>query len=396
MKSALLTFSLAALALTPSSHAAWQRLGISDRQLDTASASVTGSTISSSKGIGQPENLLADDVSVNSKLSAGQSEVVVAIGRVTIVSQVSLVNEGCEGRVSVEGSVDKNKWASLGQQVFSGSDRGLRLQFAGATVSYIKLSFDLSKAGTAKALAFYGSASDRDYQLKDEPSSTSTVNIAEGVGGGRVIYMNPSPSRYEDLSTGRFEFPESPDKYRTVIYDFGKARTLTSVGSVHSPRPVRMYAYTFENELPEKEDWRGRKSFDPVVFDGMKPVATVEDARGVGFVKTRLAKSVRCRYLALRWEPDYNPPAFTVYSTDVEVSGVRVQQINNNNGGGGGNGGGSVGGTDGTENPQGNGSGSTAFTNPFALGTGGYGSPGRAPTTNPGTARGAFDAFASP
>ena len=363
-----------------------------------ASASLSGSAIVSAKGIGQPEALISDDVAASAKVSAGQSEVVVGLGKLSVVSLVSLVNEGAEGRVSIEGSVDKNKWVQLGQQVFTGSDRGLSIRFAGATAKHVRLSFDLSKGGVVKTLGIYGSTSDQDYEVKDDPSSSKTVNIGAGLGGGHIIYINPTPSQHEEdaLRAGRFEFPESPDKYRTVIYDFGKARTVTEVGSVHSPRPVRFQAYTFESELPEKEDWRGRKSFDPVVFDGMKPVALVEDARGVGYVKARLSKSVRCRYLALRWEPDFNPPAFVVSGVTVSVTGLDVTQNNANGNGGGGGGGSATGGTDGTQNPQGNNVGGSAFTNPFAIGTGGYGSPGRGANPSPGTPRGAFDPFASP
>ena len=81
----------------------------------------------------------------------------------------------------------------------------------------------------------------------------------------RVIYINPdAPGAGDDAARyNSFAFPESPERFRTVIYDLGSERTLSEIGSMHSARPVRFYAYTFKDkELPEKEDWRGQMSFD--------------------------------------------------------------------------------------------------------------------------------------
>ena len=389
MKIALLSASIVAMTLAPSANAAWQRLGsIEKRPVDSASSSLTGTKIVASKGIGQPENLLSDDVTLSSKVNPGVSDLTIGLGRQVVVEFVSLINEGAEGRVSIEASLDNRKWSPLAQSVFTAADRSLNLRFAGANASYVRIQFDLSKAGSVSSAAIYGSDSDQDFKVADaapgQPSQS--INVAGGLGGGRIIYINPSPVGGDEtaLKYGRYEFPESPDKFRTVIYDFGTARTLTEIGSVHSPRPVRFYAYAFEGDLPEKEDWRGRRSFDPAVFDDIKPVATVEDPRGVGYVKTKLTKSVKARYVALRWEPDFNPPSFAVGRVSIMASGLNVTP-NNPNGTGGGAGGGSGNGSgngssdgNGGNDAQGNPVGSSAFSNPFSIGTGGYGSPGRA------------------
>ena len=169
-----------------------------------------------------------------------------------------------------------------------------------------------------------------------------------------------------------------------MIYDLGQARTLTEIGSVHSPRPVRLLAYAFEDKLPEKEDWRHRRSFDPAVFDTMKPVAVAEDARGVGYIKAKLAKSIRARYVALRWEPDFNPPGFSVSGVSIGAGGLGPASFSPGQGGPGaggpgagagngpgvGGGGAGGGGAGGAGTPGGGGaSGSDwvnqAFSNPF-------------------------------
>ncbi len=263
------------------------------------------------------------------------------------------------------------------------ADRSITLKFAGAQSRYVKLQWDLSKGGSVRKLDIFGQRSDRDYKFS-ESTPGSTVNVSGGVGGSRVIYIHPSPVHGDEVGTkyGHFEFPESPEKFRTVIYDLGAERTLTEVGSVHSPRPVRFMAYAFEHELPETTDWRGRRSFDPAVFDSMKPVASLDDTRGVGYVRAKLTQSVKARYVALRWEPDYNPPAFVVGHTSIVVQGSN-NPADQNGGGGGGGGGGEDGnsGNNNNNNPNTadnpNNFFNTPFANPFSIGTAGYaGQPG--------------------
>ncbi|MBL9116467.1 MAG: hypothetical protein JNJ83_15785 [Verrucomicrobiaceae bacterium] len=310
---------IAALALMSlPATAAWQRLGgIDKRPTDIASSSIKDVAVVSSTGtIGQPENLLADDVSKSSKLGAGNSEVVIRIHRQADVEVVSLISDGAEGRVEIATSADNKSWAPVAEQVFSSADRLVTMKFASTQARYIKLQFDLGKGGDIRSLSVYGSDSDADFPVEDSTDPAGPqVNLAGGVGGTRVIYMHPNSSTSDDSATryNRIDFGESQERFRTIVYDLGRERTLTEVGSVHSARPVRFYAYTYrDRELPEKEDWRGRMSFDPGSFDTVKPLAVVEDNAGLGYTKARFERSVVARYVALRWEPDFNPPSFFV------------------------------------------------------------------------------------
>jgi hypothetical protein len=142
------------------------------------------------------------------------------------------------------------------------------------------------------------------------------MNFAGGLGGGRLVYAAPKPVNGIDSAAAfnKFEFPESDEKYRTLIYDMGQVRIMNEFSSVHSPSPVRFEVFAFE-KLPEKEDWRGRLAFDPADFNNAKPVVAYEDKVGTGNIKVKPQQPVKTRYLALRWEPDFNPPAFLIEST---------------------------------------------------------------------------------
>jgi len=378
MKKTLTIAILLALAV-PMSQAAWQRLGgVEKRPIDTASASLPGVRIASSHGLAQPENLISDEITSRSTAGAGASDVVINLGRQLVTDITSFLNDGAEGSVTVSSSADQRAWAVLAKSVFTSADTSVLMKYAGAQAKYLRLEFNLSKGGSIKQLAVYGSDGDQDFKVKEaapgEPSVS--LNVAGGLGGSRVIYVHPSPARGDEVATsyGRFEFPESEEKYRTVVYDLGQARTLTEVGSVHSPRPVRFQAYAFEKDLPEKEDWRGRRSFDLSIFDSVKPIATVEDAQGLGYIKAKLAKSVRARYVALRWEPDFNPPAFGVSSVSITASGFQAPTFGPgagaNNGAGGGQGQGEG---QGQGQGQGQGPGSAGAPSLFSFGTGSVG-----------------------
>jgi hypothetical protein len=364
MKKILLLSVLAPLTFPVQSEAAWQRLGaIQNQPVDSASVAVSGVSIQSSDGIGQAANLLSEDPATMSRLSTGSSSATINLGRQIMLEFVEIINDGIEGRVSVTGSADARSWQSLGHSVFSSADRTIAVKFSAAQGKYIKLDFDLTKGGTVRSLRAFGSDSDANLGESD-------INMV-GTGSTRLIYIHPEPTRASELGSkyNRFEFPESDEKYRTVIYDLGRSRTVAELGSLHSPRPVRLSAFLFES-LPETEDWKGRKEFDPAVFDSMAPVAAVEDRQGVGYIKAKLSKATSARYIALRWEPDFNPPAFTIGNVLVGSGGSGQSESIAAGGGGGGSGSGR-GSSDIVAGP---GAGAIVASSPFGFGAaGGFG-----------------------
>ena len=383
MKSQIaLTIALASLATPGQSSAAWQRLGaIEKRSVDLATTSIKGIGIVSSQGaVAQAENLISDQVDASTQFNSGGSEVVVRLHRALDLHRVSITNQGAEGRMAVMGSVDNQSWIPLSQTVFTTADAMIVLKFANAQARFVKLQFDLAKAGSLSGLGIFGSDTDMDFPV-EEPAAPSKddpkVNAGGGLGGMRVIYINPDSADSGDDAAryNSFAFPESPDRFRTVIYDLGSERTLSEIGSMHSARPVRFYAYTFKDkQLPEKEDWRGRMSFDPSVFDSQEPAAVVEDRQGRGIVKAKFTKSVKARYVALRWEPDFNPPAFGVSGVTIMVHSKRGSASFNAGAGNGSGAGGAGGGGGGGEGSgvQGD-SVQAATTNPFGFTSAGFG-----------------------
>lgn len=326
MKSITPLLLLSSLAVSTAS-AKWERLSsLEKRPIEVSSAAFAGTKIDSSQGIGRSDALISDDPVDAAVLSAGNSSAIISLAKQSVVDRVDFANDGIEGKVIVSASTDKSAWVNLGSEVFSPADRFVEVTFAGIQAKFLRIDFQLSRNGTIRNFQTYGGESDMDYTVtQSEDGSGKDVNFASGLGGARVVYASPKPQNGGDeaASYNKFNFPASDEKYRTIIYDLGQVRRLDEFGSVHSPRPVRFEVFTFD-ELPQKEDWRGRLTFDPAAFDSAAPVASAEDSRGLGYINAKPKESVRAQYVALRWEPDFNPPSFSVGGTSVTGGGCGI------------------------------------------------------------------------
>jgi hypothetical protein len=313
------------LAAAAPLNAKWQRLPtLADKPLESGIKGLaSNATIVGSEGLGRANSLLSDDPTDHVDIAAGNSNAVINFGTPTMINRSGFANDGIEGRATLSGSSDQKGWAVLDEKVFTSSDRDIAFTFAGMQVKFVKLEFALSKGGSIRNFQLFGGDKDKDYYVKQSKDGKGgyPVNFA-GVGGSRVLYASPNLQGDVDkaMSYNKFEFPESDERYRTLIYDLGQVRIMNEFGSVHSPRPVRFEVFAFE-KLPEKEDWRGRLAFNPTDFQQREPVAAAEDTRGLGFLKAKPKDTVKSRYVALRWEPDFNPPNFSVSAPKISGSG---------------------------------------------------------------------------
>lgn len=304
----------AVIGLFSTTQAAWQRLpSQSKRPVEVAVSALQDTRLENSSRISRAEALLTDEVTPFASIPQGKSEAVLSFGRQAIIERVSFHNLGGEGKFSFSASPDQDQWTPIGQILFTPADVHVVIPFAAMQCKYVKIEFDLERAAEARHFEVFGRL---PANFKGEHGQIT--NMATSLAGARVIYVNPAPQRGADEAAnyGSFDFPESEERYRTVVYDLGAVRTLNEFGSVHSTRPVRFEVFAFQ-ELPEKEDWRGRRSFDPEVFDKMKPVASHEDKIGRGYLRIKAPMPVTARYVAMRWEPDFNPPAFQVAGAEI-------------------------------------------------------------------------------
>jgi hypothetical protein len=335
MKKAPIYALLVSACLISITAAKWSRIPSAETAPVNMSLGYVGSTVDSSSGLSPASGLLTGDFSKPINVSAGKSEAVIKFAKQSMLKTASFVSEGLEGKVDAAVSADGKAWSQVATSVFASSDRQVKLNAGAAQGRYLRLQFELIHGGSIRGLEVYGSLSTADTN-QIEVGEDSPVNYASAFGGGRLIYVSPESFGSRNNATGGsgVSFPESSDKYRTAVYDLGQVRTMSKFGSVHSARPARMTVYAFD-VLPEKEDWRGRLTFDPTVFDTSTPVATGEDAQGSGVINITPNTSVKARYVAMRWEPDFNPPGFDVFDASAGGGGKPADKEDNGNGKGG-------------------------------------------------------------
>jgi hypothetical protein len=302
------TFAVA-LAALGTAQAGWNRSPYTEtRPVDLAAMAIPGTKLVSSEGLGNPQWLIGSSLDEAVTLGAGKSSAVIQLMSQQNIHTAAFNNDGAEGKLTISGSADNKDWSLLGSAVFSAKDRVAQIYFAAATVKYVRASFDSAKGGTIRAFEVFGESTDRDFSMipKDLTAGGQTVNLASAVSGARAIYAFPTPAHVGELNYlhGVFKFPVSREKYRTIIYDLGGVRTVKNFATSYSLRPMRVEVVAFD-ALPEKKDWRGKLTFDPAIFNTVKPVAVGEDAKGVGHLKITPEKAVTARYIALRFESNY-------------------------------------------------------------------------------------------
>ncbi|MGC3992210.1 MAG: hypothetical protein QM796_21450 [Chthoniobacteraceae bacterium] len=314
MKTAYLLPLIAAFGSVGTASAAWLRLPYAEaRVINVAASAYPGTKVIASSGISEAESLLADDPSKMAALATGAGRVTLQLPSQRLIESTSFLNGGAEGTVTISGSSDHKDWINLGQASFVSTDRYIQLQFAGAQIKYLQLAFATAQGGKISSLTIAAAAKGPVTPVANPGQSgsgsddkTVTVNSSSGVTGGKAIYAYPTPTNIgePDAELNVFKFPNSGDKYRTIIYDLGLPREIKAFSTSYTARPTRIEVFAF-SELPEKKDWRGKVTLDPIVFDQTSPIAVGEDARGTGTIKIVPSKPVKAKYLAMRFEPNY-------------------------------------------------------------------------------------------
>lgn len=324
MKTSYLVAVLASLCMTGVASAAWLRLPAAESpSVNLASRNVLGTTITASGGVTNAEVLIGDDPSASASLAAGKSELILSLTEQLLVDAVSFVNDGVAGKVVVSGSADQKEWTALAQASFTDADRHVPIRFAGAQMKYVRLAFETGKGATIRSLHLGGANKLTDYKAFTVPEGGNKaveIDATTLAKSSRPIYMYPTPTNAGEADGSRqtFKFPKSKERYRTVIYDLGMVRTIKKFNAAYSRVPTRLEVFTFE-QLPEKKDWRGKMTLDPVVFDTTKPVASGEDARGEGSIQLAPQQPVKAQFVALRFEPNYHKRAVAGLAPDWEA-----------------------------------------------------------------------------
>jgi hypothetical protein len=316
--------TLAVVALSPVglANAGWLHLPSLDKRPIGMELAYGGTTLYASSNITDAAVLTCGDQAKAAKVLTGHGEAVLKFARQSLIQHLSFVADGLEGKAAVSISSDAKTWTSLADAFFTPKNRLVRLDVGRAQGRYLRLDFDLVKGGGIRAVQVIGSDSDANYAVtQNENLSGAPLNFAAGIGGGRLVYLsgNELGSGADALTTNSFKFPASSGTLHTAVYDLGQVRTLTEFGSLHSARPVSLAIYALP-VLPERENWRGRASFDASVLESLEPIADAADEAGQGVMAVKLKGPVKARYIALRWNTQVEAGGFEVFGVSLTGS----------------------------------------------------------------------------
>jgi hypothetical protein len=291
---------------------------------------LSGTTIHSVSGIEDAASLIMGDLKKSAKVAAGKSEVVLRFPAQSFVQNISFVNDSLQGTVFFAISFDGSAWISLAEASLTSSQRLVNLKVGKAQGRYVKLAFESAKGGNLRGVQVLGSNTDANFiVMQNEGGQGALLNFANGVGGGRLIYLNNNvPGSAKDAAQDNvLRFSAAGSGYCAAVYDLGQERTLQEFGSIHSRQVTGLSVYAF-GTLPEKESWRGRPVFDPSAMDNMEPVAVAQDVDARGYLVVRPDKEAKARFVALRWELEPGVDQFEVYG--VSISGAASVFFQNN------------------------------------------------------------------
>ena len=319
MKTAIFFSFVAAMPLAAGTP--WMRLPLDlEMPVNMASNGLQGVSIHAAERISQAGNLLSEDATVGTALPAGRSEAVVKLAAQQVAEMARFMNDGAEGRMVVLGSTNASDWELLGRVTFGTRTRTVETRFAGAQGRFVRLVFDLARAGTIRTFKLYGRSDVSEWEVvsgeradgdehsgqderADRPHAGS-LNWAGGFDDARPIYAHPIPKSLDKrrYTENLYEFPAVEEPCRTVVYDLGRVRAIKHFSTAYSMVPTRVDVFVFSN-LPEKTDWREKTTLDPAIFDLVDPVATGLDATGIGNMKHVPEGGVTGRYIAVRYRP---------------------------------------------------------------------------------------------
>ena len=265
--------------------------------------------------------LIMDDETLSCPLQEGQTTFVIKLPSTTQLDRFAFVNENAAAAGHLKISVSNyrlpatsSKWVEVDGSISFTRKRLFNLSMLGVEARYVRLSFNVEKAGRIASLGLYGGETLERFALRQQHNPQMTwlsntvaaratkledqlnFNFANLYAKAEVVHVSsgavPAAGRMidDDTETG-FRFAKS-DPTPTVIVELAASERLHRVSALYKMQaPGRLDIYLLEDLSTAAMD-----------FTNQKPAASVTDENGAG--KAAVDFDPRgARYVALRWTP---------------------------------------------------------------------------------------------
>lgn len=259
--------------------------------------------------------LILDDDTLSYPLAQGETTFILSFPRTSSLDRFTFVNENAsaEGEMTVSVSnyrlpAHSLKWIEVnGSRGFTGK-RLVNLSLLGVEARYVKLSFQVRKAGRIAALGLYGGQSLQkfaarqrgivrvvNHTAKRRLEDMLNFNFANLYARAQVVFVSSGAQEFarrmiDDDAVTSFQFAPT-DPHPTVVVELAESERLHRVSALYKMQAGRLDVYLLQ-ELRE----------NPGDLSGLMPVASVTDAEGGGKAAVDFDPK-GAHYVALRWTP---------------------------------------------------------------------------------------------
>ncbi len=264
-----------------------------------------------------PAALLLDDCTFSTPLPLGRSVCILTLPRIALVGRFTFINHNALAEGDFEMAVSNGRlppndarWSRVQTVPFTGQ-RLLNLTDLSMEARYVRLTFDVRKAGRLGAIALYGTRTlenfaahhvlraQTEYTLGPIDHGTRAhgglnFNFANQYAHGRVVYVSSGQLAAaqrmidEDVLT-TFHFDATDPHPTAIIAILGRQR-FHRVSLAYQPQEGELEVYLLDRLMTNPDD-----------FNGQKPVASVANQLTSGESSADF-DSRDARYVALRWQ----------------------------------------------------------------------------------------------
>jgi hypothetical protein len=297
-------------------------------QVELASQNNSGSTLQVDAKLADRNALeavlLGDDPTVGYALPIGRTTLLVSLSAIENVDNISFLNDGVRGDVTVASASAKlppesPQWHKVSQQELTSGT--VKAKIGPAEAKYVRLTFNVTEPGRVAGLGLYPTAAVSDFTMprpnnaaiENQSKSFGLIsyNVTDLHGKTRALYVSSGENlkqannMIDDQVSTSFTFAAN-DVAPTAVIDLGSPTSLRRISAIYSSRKGTINFYVLQT-LPGISVASSSVAENPpptlrvtdTVQDNLQPVASIiDDGSGRAAVDFPATTG---RYVMVKW-----------------------------------------------------------------------------------------------
>jgi hypothetical protein len=296
--------------------------------------------------------LLAGDPTADYTLPVGETTLLVSLSAIENVDNISFLNNGARGDVTVASANAKlpagsPQWHTVAQQDLTSGT--MKAKIGPIEAKYVRLTFNVTEAGRIANLGVYPTAAVSDFTMprvskaameKSKSFGLISYNVTDLHGKSRALYVSSGENlkqannMIDDQAFTTYNFAAN-DATPTTVIDLGTSASVRRISTIYSSRQGKINFYVLQ-ALPgmTTESAPPTLHVTDAVQENLQPVASVTDD-GSGRASVDFPATTG-RYIMVKWTAaDQQDASFSVAEIAAFGGGQSANLMASNAGGGG-------------------------------------------------------------